>query len=70
MFTQILSHVHPVHLICLETAICFPFLMHYKYDMALNHWQEEPHVPKEIHLPSIELNTLETKFYHCLNTCD
>ena len=44
--------------------------MHYRYDMASNHWQEEPHVPKETHLPSIELNTLETKFYHCLNTCD
>ena len=63
MFTQILSHVHPVHLICLETAICFLSLMHYRYDMASNCWQEESHVPKETHLQSIELNTLETKFY-------
>ena len=31
--------------------------------MASNHWQEEPHVTKETHLPSIELNTLERQKY-------
>ena len=66
MFTQILSHVHPVHLICLETAICFLSLMHYRYDMASNRWQEESHVPKETHLRSIENISMNTRLLRCL----
>ena len=31
--------------------------------MASNRWQEKSHVPKETHLPSIELNTLERQKY-------
>ena len=55
---RFISHVHPnykpcspksihVHLICLGTTICFLSLIHYRYDMASNCWQEESHVPKE-----------------------